>query len=165
MTLGLDRRRQRERAAERPAREAMATFEQDGRAPLRSSLQDLEKLSARILEAAGRTTASERQSAAKVRITRRQFSQRPTGHWRAQDIGRAMGINVYIARLRDLELQMDNTLRELAGGDFTTTHGISGSSRRLADLVREFSIACRLWLYEISEAVSSGKLRPPPRRS
>jgi hypothetical protein len=64
VTLGLDRRRQHERAVERQAREALATFEQDVRAPLRKSLQELEALSARILQAASRTVASERQHAA-----------------------------------------------------------------------------------------------------
>ncbi|MGH6917263.1 MAG: hypothetical protein ACREJ0_06120 [Geminicoccaceae bacterium] len=56
---------------------------------------------------------------------------------------------------------MDSTLRDLAVDDLATTHAISASARRLADLVHEFSTACRLWLSEISEALSSGKLRPP----
>jgi hypothetical protein len=63
--------------------------------------------------------------------------------------------------LRDLELQMDSTLRELAVDGLATTHGISASARRLADLVHEFGTACRLWLSEISEALLSGKLQPP----
>jgi hypothetical protein len=76
-------------------------------------------------------------------------------HWSSE------GHEHYIRRLRDLELQLDSTLRDLAVDDFATTHGISASARRLADLVHEFSTACRLWLSEISEALSSGKLQPP----
>jgi hypothetical protein len=76
-------------------------------------------------------------------------------HWSSE------GHDHYIRRLRDLELQMDSTLRDLVIDDFATTHGISASARRLADLVHEFSTACRPWLSEISEALSPGKLRPP----
>jgi hypothetical protein len=72
--------------------------------------------------------------------------------------------HVYTGRLRDLELQIDRTLRELVSNDLTTTHGISASSQRLAELVRDFSTACRLWLHEISEGLTSGRLQPPPRR-
>ena len=163
VTLGLDRRRQHERAVERQAREALAILEQDVRAPLRKSLQELETLSARILQAASRTVAAERQHA-----TRDIFENRKTQvlaafdrplesarHWSSE------GHEHYIRRLRDLELQLDSTLRDLAVADLATTHGISASARRLADLVHEFSTACRLWLSEISEALSSGKLQPP----
>jgi hypothetical protein len=163
VTLGLDRRRQHERAVERQAREAHATFEQDVRAPLRNSLQELETLSARILQAAGQTVASERQQAARDIFENHKTQvlaafDRPlesARHWSSE------GHDHYIRRLRDLELQMDSTLRELAVGDFATTQGISASARRLADLVHEFSTACRLWLSEISEPLSSGKLQPP----
>lgn len=162
VTLGLDRRRQHERAVDRQAREAQATFEQDVRAPLRNSLQDLETLSARILQAAGRTVASERQHAARDIFENHKTQvlaafDRPlesARHWSSE------GHDHYIRRLRDLELQMDSTLRDLAVDDLATTHAISASARRLADLVHEFSTACRLWLSEISEALSSGKLRP-----
>jgi hypothetical protein len=163
VTLGLDRRRQKEREVERQAREAQATFEQDVRAPLRSSLQGLEALSARILQAAGRTAASERQRAARDIFENHKTQvlavfDRPlesAGLWSSE------GHDHYIRRLRDLELQMDSTLRDLAIDEFATTHEIGASARRLADLVREFSTACRLWLSEISEALSSGKLRLP----
>jgi hypothetical protein len=76
-------------------------------------------------------------------------------HWSSD------GHDYYIRRLRNLELQMDSTLRELAVDDLATTPEISASARRLADLVHEFSTACRLWLSEISAALSSGKLQPP----
>jgi hypothetical protein len=56
---------------------------------------------------------------------------------------------------------MDSTLRDLAVDNLATTHDISASARRLADLVHQFSTSCRFWLSEISEALSSGKLRPP----
>jgi len=130
---------------------------------LRNSLQDLETLSSRILQAAGRTVASERQHAARDIFENHKTQvlaafDRPlesARHWSSE------GHDHYIRRLRDLELQMDNTLRDLVIDEFATTHEVSGSARRLADLVHEFSTTCRLWLSEISEALSSGKLRPP----
>jgi hypothetical protein len=163
VTLGLDRRRQRERAVERQAREARATFDQDVRAPLRSSLQGLETLSARILQAAGQTVALERQRAARDIFENHKTQvlaafDRPlesARHWSSE------GHHHYIRQLRDIELQLDNTLRDLAVDNLATTHGISASARRLADLVHQFSTACRLWLSEISDALSAGKLRPP----
>ncbi len=63
VTLGLDRRRRRERTndraeieSQRRARQAVQGFEQDVGMPLRSNLHDLERLSTMILEAAGHTT-------------------------------------------------------------------------------------------------------------
>jgi hypothetical protein len=113
LTLGLDRLRQRERVVERQAREALATFEQDVRVPLRASLRDLEALSARIVEVAGRTVASERQHAAKD-IFENHKTQVPAAFDRPLDSARLWsreGQGQYVRRLRDLELQMDSTLR------------------------------------------------------
>lgn len=164
VTLVLDRRRQQERAIERRAREAQATFEEDVRAPLRDSLLDLETLSVRILEAAGRTVASERQQAASD-IFANQKTRVLAAFDRPMESARRWsgdGHDLYIRQLRDLELQMDSTLRQLASDDLATTHKISASTRHLAALVREFSIACRQWLSEISDALSSGRIKPPP---
>ena len=175
VTLGLDRRRRHERTndraeieSQRRASQAVQVFEQDVSAPLRNSLHDLEQLSTMILEAAGHTTESERQ-----RVIRHIFENEKTQVFAAFDRPLASATlwsrdpgDRYRARLRDLELQIDRTLAELASsGGLTTTHRISELSRRLSEEVRGFSAACRLWLYEISEALSAGRLRPPAQRS
>jgi hypothetical protein len=172
LTLELDRRRRHERNKDRAeiefqrrAGQAVQVFEQDVSVPLRSSLQDLERLGTMILEAAGHTTESERQ-----RVIRQIFENEKTRVLAAFDRPLASAMlwspdagDIYRARLRDLELQIDRTLAELAGSDgLTTTHRISEASRRLSEEVRGFSSACRLWLYEISEALSAGRLQPPP---
>lgn len=116
------------------------------------------------LEAAGRTVASERQQAASD-IFANQKTRVLAAFDRPMESARRWsgdGHDLYIRRLRDLELQMDSTLRELASDDLATTHKISASARHLADLVREFSIACRQWLSEISDALSSGRIKAPP---
>jgi hypothetical protein len=81
------------------------------------------------------------------------------GYWSRE------GIDAFARRLRDLEFQIAATLNELTSDSLTTTHRISESSRRLSEEVRAFSTACRLWLYETSEALSAGRLQPPARRS
>jgi hypothetical protein len=167
VTLGLDWRRQRERAAQRKIRDALEAFEADVRAPLRDSLHDLERLSTKILQAAGHTTGSERERAAR-HIFENEKTQVLASFDRPLASARLWSRDsndMYLGRLRDLELQIDRTLAQLVSRDLTTTHRISESSRQLSDEVRGFSTACRLWLYEISEALSSERLKPPAKPS
>jgi hypothetical protein len=168
VTLWLNRRRQGEIEAQRRATEAKEAFAQDVSIPLRSCLHELESLRAKIVEAAGQATESERQRAAR-QIFRNEKTQvlaafdRPLASamlW-SRDAG-----DVHLTRLRDLEVQIDLTLDQLANNDeLTTTHRISESSRRLSAEVLGFSTSCRVWLNEIAEGLSTGRVQPPAHRS